>query len=144
MNTTDSFPTDVAAKLGHVLQSDLENWARSRFLTPSIPAPRRGVSRLYSFRDVVAIRVIAELRDAGIKPRALHRVVRYLSTHKGLGTTEVLATTNLVTNGYDVFEVTDTATFSTLRKPGQSVLFVVPLGELVNEIQTTARALSAA
>jgi hypothetical protein len=94
---------------------------------------------------VVAIRVIAELREAGIQPRALHRVVRYLATHKGLGTTtEVLTTTNLVTNGYDVFEVTDTATFSTLRKPGQSVLFIVPLGELVHEIQTTARALSAA
>jgi len=91
----------------------------------------------------VAIRVIAELREAGIKPRALHRVVRYLSTHTGLGTTDVLTTTNLVTNGFDVFELTDSATISTLRKPGQSVLFVVPLGELVHEIRASAKAFAA-
>lgn len=141
---TQGFTTAIASKLGHVSRSLLETWDRSGFLSPSFPAPRRGVSSRYSFRDVVAIRVAADLREAGISPQALRRVVKYLSTRKGLSPTEALASTNLVTNGHDVFEVAGATSISTLQKPGQRVLFVVPLGELVTEIQTNARAVVSA
>jgi hypothetical protein len=140
----DGFPTEIAASLGRVSRSLLENWARTGFLSPSVPAPRRGVSGLYSFRDVVAIRVASNLREAGISHQALRRVVAYLSGRKGLSATEALASTCLVTDGLDVFEVTDEASISTLRRPGQRVLFVVPFGELVTELQTRARAVHAA
>jgi hypothetical protein len=88
--------------------------------------------------------VAADLRSAGIPPQSLRRVVTYLSKHKGLNATEALASTNLVTDGKDVFEVTGSTTISTLQKPGQRVLFVVPLSELVTEIQTNVRSSAAA
>jgi DNA-binding transcriptional MerR regulator len=140
----DGYVTEVAARLAGVSILTLENWRRKKFLAPSVPAPRRGVSATYSFRDLVAIRVANELRNAGISLQALRRVVKHLHTRKGLSATEALASTTLVTDGHDVFELVDDAMLSALKNPGQRVLFVVPLGKLVAELQTKARALRAA
>jgi DNA-binding transcriptional MerR regulator len=141
----DGFPTELTARLTGVSRSLLETWLRTKFLLPSVPAERRGVSATYSFQDLVAIRVVAQLRDAGISPQALRRVVEYLRSRKGLSTTtEALVGTTLITDGQDVFEVVDEVTFSALKRPGQRVLFVVPLGELVTELQAKARAQHAA
>jgi hypothetical protein len=138
----DGFPTDIAAKLGRVSAVTLDTWSRgTKFLAPSIPAPRRGVPKRYSFRDIVAIRVASELRAAGISVGSLRRVVKYLRARKGLSSAEVLASTQLVTDGHDVYEVTGDQSISALQRPGQRVLFVVPLAALVIELQTDARAL---
>jgi DNA-binding transcriptional MerR regulator len=138
------FPTDVAAKLCRVNRATLDNWNGTRFLMPSIPAPRRGAWRHYSFRDLVAIRVVLDLRAAGISLQALRRVAKYLRTHKGLEGNDALANTQLVTDGHDVFEVTNDQSFSVLRRPGQRVFFVIPIAELVAELREQARALRAA
>src|ERR1700733_12118518 len=87
----DGFTTEVAAKLAKVSTDTLENWQRKKFLSPSVPAPRRGVSATYSFRDLIAIRVASELREAGISVQSLHRVVDYLRSRKGKSATEALA-----------------------------------------------------
>ena len=51
-------------------------------------------------------------------------------------TTEALVGTSSSPTASDVFEVVDAGRHvSALRKPGQRVLFVVPLGELVTELQ---------
>lgn len=144
--TSEGFPTPVTSKLTGVSIDTLDNWHRTKFLSPSISAsPSHGRSRVYSFRDLIAIRVACKLRDSGISLQALRRVVKYLCTRKGLVTpTDVLAGSTLVTDGQDVFELVDDAMLSALKNPGQRVLFVVPLGELVTELQTKARALRAA
>ncbi len=140
----DGFITEVAAKLGGVSTDVLENWYNSKLLRPSIPAPRRGVSRRYTFRDVIAIRVLRELRAGGIAGESLRRVLKYLRSRRGLSATEVLASTSLITDGHDVYEVEGDVLLSTLRRPGQRLLFVLALDELVTELQTKARALRAA
>jgi DNA-binding transcriptional MerR regulator len=140
----EGFPTEVAAKLGGVTLDMLANWDRTGFLSPSVPAKRRGISRRYSFRDVVAIRVVGELRTRGITHQALRKVVLYLCARTSLSPTDALASTNLVTDGHDVFEVKGDVSISTLHRPGQRMLLMVPLDELVTELQTKARALCAA
>jgi DNA-binding transcriptional MerR regulator len=144
MDLQDGFPTDVAAKLGSVTPKMLENWDASGFLSPSEPAKRRGISRRYSFRDVVAIRVVSELRAEGFPLQALRKVVAYLCARTGLTPTDALASTSLITDGHDVYEITGDVSTSTLRRPGQRMLLMVPLGELVAELQAKARALRAA
>jgi DNA-binding transcriptional MerR regulator len=140
----DGFITEIAASLGGVTVDLLENWNHSKLLCPSIPAPRRGISRRYTFRDVIAIRVLRELREGGIGGKSLHRVVKYLRARKGLSATEVLAGTTLITDGHDVYEIEGDALLSALRRPGQRLLFVLALDELVTELQVKARALHAA
>jgi hypothetical protein len=66
--------------------------------------------------------------------------VEYLRKRKGLSATEALASTSLVTDGHDVFELEGDVTLSALRRPGQRVVFVVPFDELVTELQIKARA----
>jgi len=140
----EGFPTEIAAKLGGVTLDMLANWDRTGFLSPSVPAKRRGISRRYSFRDVVAIRVVGELRTRGITHQALRKVVQYLCARTGLSPTDALASMNLVTDGHDVYEVAGDVSISTLLRPGQRMLLMVPLHELVAELQAKARALRAA
>jgi DNA-binding transcriptional MerR regulator len=141
---SNGFTTATVSKLAGVTRATLENWDRSGFLSPSVPAKRRGISREYSFRDVVAIRVARELKKEGVPLQALRKVVQYLCARNGLSPTEALASTNLVTNGRDVFEVAGDVTISTLLRPGQRMLLMVSLHELVSELQAKARALRAA
>jgi len=141
----DSFSTPEVAKITKTTIGTLDTWHRIKFISPSITStPGRGTSRRYTFRDVVAIRTALELRDAGISMPLLKRVVAYLRKRKGLSASEVLASTSLITDGHDVYEVRGDLTISALRKAGQRVVFVVPLGEIVSEVQTEARALRAA
>jgi len=137
--SNEAFPSSLASKLTGVSTTNLENWARRGVLTPSITAARtHGVSRVYSFRDLVAIRTIGELQRAGFTVRQIGRVVDYLRKRKGLSTADVLASTLLVTDGHDVYEADGEARTSTYRKPGQAVL-LLPLGFYVMELEKGAR-----
>jgi hypothetical protein len=84
------------------------------------------------------------LKQEGIPLQALRKVVAYLAARTGLSPTDALASTSLVTDGHDVYEVAGDASISTLRRPGQRMLLMVPLDELVAELQAKARALRAA
>ena len=138
---TSDFSSEETAKLSRVPAPRLNEWDRTGFLAASIPASRRGVSRRYTFRDVVALRIAAELREAGVSLQLLRKVVDYLRAREGLSATEVLARTNLVTNGEQVYEVAGDVT---LHVPsGQRVIgfHVIPLDQVVREVQRKARAL---
>ncbi len=144
MDAKEGYPILLAAKLAGVTRLTLDNWDRRGFLKASIPAPARGQSRIYSFRDLVAIRVASHLRESGIGVGAMKRVVRYLRSRKGLlSTSEVLATSALITDGLDVYEVEGNVMVSALRCPGQRVLFLVPLGTIVSELQRLVRSAAA-
>ena len=140
-NTIADFLPDEAAKLAQIRIDRLENWQRTGFLTASIPAKRRGVSRHYSFRDVVALRVAAELRGAGVTLQMLRKVVAYLRARDGLSATEVLARTSLVTDGERVYEVEGDVSIQLPSGQRTMNVTIVRLNQLVSEVQRKARAL---
>ncbi len=145
MTKLEAFPTAIAAKVARVTPSTLDNWNRRGILVPTVESETSTAPRLYTFRDLVAIRVLVALRDAGIDPRGLRRVVDYLRKRKGLSATDALAGTVLVTDGHDVYEVDEvtvngSVSVSVLRMPGQTVLHLVPLTLLVREVQRDALA----
>jgi DNA-binding transcriptional MerR regulator len=112
----------------------LDYWDTSGFLRPSIQqATGRGSQRLWSFEDLVALRVAGQLRAAGISLQALRKVIAHL---RGRGADQPLASTYLVSDGRDVFEVHGDVAISTLRQPGQSgFLWLVDLGRVVDELR---------
>lgn len=140
-NAVERFAAADAAKLARVTVHKLETWERTGFLRASIPAASRGTPRFYTFRDVVALRVAAELQEAGISLQRLRAVVAYLRGRDGLSATEALARTNLVTSGDDVFEVTGDVTLHVPSGQRMMVHVTVPLDQVVTEIQRKARAL---
>ena len=143
----EGFHTSLAAQLTGVSAFTLANWEARGFLKPSVRSALgpggRGPSRarIYSFRDLIAIRVAYDLRSRGFEVRHLRRVVEYLRQRKGLELTasDVLASTVLVTDGKDVFEVDAErgVHISTLLRPDQSVL-LVPLGRFVAKMKADA------
>ncbi len=137
---SEAFPTVIAAKIARVTPSTLDNWNRRSILVPTLESGTGPAPRLYTFRDLVAIRVLVALRDAGIDPRGLRRVVEYLRKRKGLSATDALASTILITDGRDVFELEGTASISALLRPGQAAFHGVVFHTIVGEVQRDVRA----
>lgn len=132
----DGFSVSQVERLTGVNRKTLHFWDHSGFLSPSIvQAHGTGSRRIYSFRDVVALRVTAQLRETGISLQSLRMVVDRLRTMHGLE--HPLAETYLVTNGHDVFERRGDEVMSVLRAPGQVMFaFVIDLTRTVNALRT--------
>jgi DNA-binding transcriptional MerR regulator len=117
----------------------LDFWDKSGFIVPSLQqGAGRGSQRLWSFDDLVALKVAAQLRALGVSLQALRKVATYL---RGRTPPASFANTYLVSNGVDVFERRGDELISTLRQPGQAAFaWVVDLGAVVEELQAALAA----
>jgi DNA-binding transcriptional MerR regulator len=132
----DSFSTGDAVRITGVSFRNIDYWARTKFIVPSIAeAEGTGTERKYSFSDLLALRVARELREAGISTQSLRRVVGFLQTRKGL--TNPLAECRLIVTGADVQVATNREKImSALLRPGQtSFAFVFDLARTVGEMK---------
>lgn len=69
----------AAARAAGITYRQLDYWARTAVLTPSLDAARgSGSQRLYSFRDIVVLRVIRRLLDAGISLASVRSAVQWM------------------------------------------------------------------
>src|SRR5947209_19376005 len=74
----------------------LDYWARTDLIRPSVADARgSGSQRRYSYRDLVELKVIKSLLDAGVSLQSARRAIEYLRENLG----EVMASTKLVLNG---------------------------------------------
>jgi len=131
-----SFSTGDAVRITGVSFRNLDYWARTKFIVPSVAEARgTGTERKYSFSDLLALRVARELREAGVSTQSLRRVVDFLRKRKGLA--NPLAECRLIVTGSDV-QVANTPDriMSVLRAPGQtSFAFVFDLARTVSEMK---------
>lgn len=109
----------------------LDYWARTGLLTPSLATAKgSGTKRRYSYRDVLELKVIKQLLDAGVSLQSARRALDCLRGDLGAD----LASANLVlTEGRSVLarsngEVVD------LLAGGQGVFNIVPLSGVVGEL----------
>ena len=111
----------------------LDYWARTGLLHPSISqAKGSGSQRVYSYADLLQLKVIKRLLDAGVSLQAARRAIECLrSSGADLGSA------NLVINDQNsVLAQTDEVLID-LLKGGQTVLnIVLPLGGLVSELDS--------
>ncbi len=128
-----------AAGLAGLKYATLAYWDRSGFLRPSIAGARgagKGRGRVYSFRDLVALRTAHELRKQGISLQSIRAVVKYLQGH---GMESPLAEAKLIVppKSREVFVVRDPERlWSALREPGQGVMrMVVEIGQVEQELR---------
>jgi DNA-binding transcriptional MerR regulator len=128
----DSFSTAEAARLSGLTPRQLDHWARQGFLRPSVQeASGYGSCRLYSFADIVKLRVAARLRGSGVGLARVRRCVealKRLDAGSDLSQARLLVVENRVLWARSDQEVVD------LLREGQLVL-VFSLG---NEIEETA------
>lgn len=125
-----------ATRILGIPQSTLNFWDSTDFLRPSVMSHRgRKPIRLYTFSDLVALRVANQLRDAGVSLQALRRIVKYLQKKDGIE--NPLGVKMLVAIGDDVYEIKDQKElYSVLRQPGQGAFkYVLDIEEAIREVR---------
>jgi DNA-binding transcriptional MerR regulator len=133
---TKSFSTGEAVRITGVSFRNIDYWARTKFIVPSIADARgTGTERRYSFSDLLALRVARELREAGVSTQSLRRIVNFLRARKGLS--QPLAGCRLIVTGSDVQVATGPEkVMSVLMRPGQtSLAFVFDVARTVHEMK---------
>jgi DNA-binding transcriptional MerR regulator len=109
----------------------LDYWARTDLIRPSIADARgSGTQRLYSYRDLVELKVIKHLLDAGISLRTARKAIEYLRQHLG----EELASASLVINGSQSVLAHSGEEVIDLVRQGQGVLNILPLAGMIEEL----------
>lgn len=117
----------------------LDYWARTDLIRPSIAdAAGSGSQRLYSYLDLVSLKVIKSLLDAGISLQLARRAIEYLHEHLG----DDLPSAHLVIDGSTVLLKRDDELIDLIRA-GQHVLNIIPLGPVVQAIDASIPSLDA-
>ena len=74
----------TACSAAGITYRQLDYWARTGLVTPSVrAADGSGTQRLYSFTDVVELRIIKRLLDAGVSLRQIRDAISYLRKESG-------------------------------------------------------------
>jgi DNA-binding transcriptional MerR regulator len=82
----------------------LDHWARTGLVRSSVrQASGRGSRRVYSFQDLVALRVVGQLREAGVSVQTIRKAVAFLKRNAA----QPISMLNLVGHGRKVFTLTD-------------------------------------
>ncbi len=121
----------TACSAAGITYHQLDYWARTGLVEPSIrPASGSGTQRLYGFRDILVLKVVKRLLDAGISLQQIRQAVVYL---RDRGSAD-LAQVTLMSDGASVYECTSPDEVVDLLQGGQGV-FGIALGRVWQEVE---------
>jgi DNA-binding transcriptional MerR regulator len=119
-----------AAEIVGISYRQLDYWARTDLVRPSATdASGSGSRREYVYRDLLELKVIKNLLDAGIKLESVREVFNYLRRHVA---TDVAAA-HIVISGKSVVLCDGDHLVDAVRN-GQGVLNVLPLSTVKQEL----------
>ncbi|YAL84674.1 MerR family transcriptional regulator [Dermacoccaceae bacterium W4C1] len=123
----------AACRAAGVTYRQLDYWARTGLLEPSVRNPSgSGHQRLYSFRDILVLKVVKSLLDTGVSLQQIRVAVHALSDR---GVSD-LAGITLMSDGASVYECTSDDQVIDLLRGGQGV-FGIALGSVWREVEGT-------
>ncbi|MDA8268370.1 MAG: MerR family transcriptional regulator [Actinomycetota bacterium] len=109
----------------------LDYWARTGLLRPSVADARgSGTQRLYSYRDLVELKVVKQLIDAGVSLQRARKAIDCLRDDLGAD----VASASLVLAGSGSVLAHSDGEVVDLLRGGQGVLNIVPLGGVVDAL----------
>src|SRR4051795_10738374 len=118
-------PTACAA--AGITYRQLDYWARTDLVVPSIrSASGSGSQRLASFKDILVLKVVKRLLDAGVSLQNIRVAVDALRS-RGV---EDLAEVTLLSDGTSVYECTSSEEVVDLLRGGQGVFGIAVSGAL--------------
>lgn len=132
---------DIADRIGYrgptacaaagITYRQLDYWARTGLVEPSVrSAQGSGTQRLYGFRDVVVLKIVKRLLDAGVSLQNIRAAVRHLRTRPAAD----LAHVTLMSDGATVHECTSPDEVVGLLQGGQGV-FGIAVGVVRGEVE---------
>lgn len=129
------FTAEQATRLSNCSHHQLRYWDRVGLVSPSIQGTggRPGVRRLYSFRDLIALRVVRSLLDNGMSLQRVRRAWDYLRREGDME--DHLSDVKLVTDGQTIFHVgSDEGELMDALRQGQLAFFVA-IDEIAREVE---------
>jgi predicted RNase H-like HicB family nuclease len=130
-----NFNTKAISRITGLSQRQIDYWDRTHFIKPSVSdAAGKGSIRLYSFNDLIQLKVAKTLMDKGVSLQKIRKAITYLK--KNMSEIEKpLSELKFLTDGETIFVLTKDrkAIIDTLNS-GQLV-FSVALGEIVENLK---------
>ncbi|WP_200895330.1 MerR family transcriptional regulator [Kitasatospora griseola] len=124
-------PTACAA--AGITYRQLDYWARTGLLEPSVRSGHpAGAQRLYSFRDILLLKIARRLLDAGVSLQNIRVAVTHLQSADQAGLTGL----TLMCDGATVYECTSPQQVVDLLNGGQGV-FGIAVGAVWQELEAT-------
>ena len=121
----------TACNAAGITYRQLDYWARTGLVEPTVRgATGSGTQRLYGFRDILLLKVIKRLLDAGISLQQIRTAVAHL---RARGTDDLTRVT-LMSDGASVYECTSNDEVIDLLQGGQGV-FGIAIGGVWREIE---------
>jgi len=132
----DGYRAPQVCTLVGISYRQLDYWARTGLITPSVQeASGSGSQRLSSFSDVVQLKVVKRLLDAGMSLKKIRKAMEILSVE--LAAESPLTDVTLLSDGITIYAAHSASEVVDVFKGGQGV-FGIAVGpvedELVGEI----------
>ncbi|MTD16565.1 MerR family transcriptional regulator [Nakamurella sp. YIM 132087] len=136
----DAIPDDfvgyrgtTACQAAGITYRQLDYWARTGLVVPTVrEAGGSGTQRLYSFKDILVLKVVKRLLDTGVSLQNIRVAVEHLR----LRGVEDLAGVTLFSDGATVYECTSPEEIVDLLQGGQGV-FGIAVGGTMREVTGT-------
>lgn len=123
----------TACHAAGITYRQLDYWARTGLVEPTVRgASGSGTQRLYSFRDILVLKVVKRLLDTGVSLQQIRVAVAALR-ERGV---EDLAQITLMSDGASVYECTSADEVIDLVQGGQGV-FGIAVGRVWREVEGT-------
>jgi DNA-binding transcriptional MerR regulator len=136
--TDEGFRGPQVCTIVGITYRQLDYWARTDLIRPSVAdAKGSGSQRVYSYRDLVELKVIKSLLDAGVSLKQARTAIEYLRENLG----ENIATANLVLNGSGSILARNGEELIDVLKGGQTVFSVVALSGVQEQVDSAIREL---
>jgi DNA-binding transcriptional MerR regulator len=125
------FRGPIACSAAGITYRQLDYWARTGLVEPSVrTASGSGSQRLYSFRDILVLKVIKRLLDSGVSLQNIRVAVEHLR-ERGV---DDLAQVTLMSDGASVYECRSQDEVIDLVQGGQGV-FGIAVGRVWREVE---------
>ncbi len=131
LDDTVGYRGATACKVTGITYRQLDYWARTELVEPTVrTAKGSGSQRLYSFRDIVVLKIVKRLLDTGVSLQQIRSAVVALRV-RGI---EDLAQLTLMSDGASVYECTSQQEVIDLVQGGQGV-FGIAVGRVWREVE---------
>lgn len=125
------FRGPIACHAAGITYRQLDYWARTDLVVPQIRAAEgSGTQRLYSFRDILMLKVVKRLLDAGISLQQIRVAIDHLRA-RGV---EDLSAVTLMSDGVSVYEAVSDEEVIDLVRGGQGI-FAIALGRVWHDLE---------
>ncbi len=121
----------TACNAAGISYRQLDYWARTGLVEPTVrSATGSGSQRLYGFRDILVLKIVKRLLDAGVSLQNIRSAVKHLR-ERGI---EDLAQITLMSDGSSIYECTNSEEIFDLLQGGQGV-FGIAVGKVWSEVE---------